>query len=1099
MRSRRLILLLACAAGTFAGGPAWALPRTDEVAPAPRARPLVAPPAAWVTAAEIPPAPTGAAGAATVRLLSDSQIHVGDEGFTYYHKSVFKIATVQGLDDSSIQLSWDPALETATFHHIRLLRDGKSIDLLGDGSTMTVARREKDLDRATLDGELTAILQPEGVRVGDVIDYALSVTRRDPAMGGHVEFLRGPQDGVSYGRFRVRWLWPSSRKMHWRALPGVFKPVERSAGGQTELVSDLSNVTTKEPPQGAPKRFTIVNSAELTDFDSWADVARTIYPHYAKAATLASDSPLKAEAARIASLSRDPRVRAEKALALVQDQVRYLLLAMDDGGFIPASADETWARRFGDCKAKTVLLVALLKELGIAARPVLVNTADGNFVGNRLPAMGAFDHVLVQATINGRDYWLDGTRQGDRSLAWLTTPNYEFDLPIVAAKATLVALKQEPLTAPTEAVSVLLDASAGLDAPATINAEIRYHGDLAMTRRLDLMSLSQSDRDDRMRKVWRKRYDFATPDSVTMRDDAATGDFIMSMSGSAKLGWIADSGTRWYEADGARLGWKIDINRDGQLNADAPFAFEHPDWWTQRETIKLPNGGKGFKLQGTDVDETVGDLYTFHRKTAIDGGVMNLEVSTRSLSAELPAAKAAATRSRMAALAEVGVYVRAPDDYVPTDKDLAALKDDKPALAKALLLRGAIQFDAGEGQASMANIDAALAIDPALGAAHAIRAMLLADKEDPAASEVADRAIALNPKSWIAWNAKGYAALNAKDYAKAEESLTKGIAIEEGYTQSYIRRATARLMLYKYAEALADLDAAQSRSPDLQLAQLRAIALQGQHRLEDAIAVLDKLLARSPKDRPGREFRAELLGYLDRPAEARADLDLLIAEKPTVDLYLARAGLADGSAAEGDIAAAIRLDPKSVDALAARSGRAMESGALDAADRDIAAIERIDPGSRQAAGLRMESLIKRGNKTGALKVADSSVAKFGDAQAYNERCWTKATLNVSVDTAMADCEKALILSPGRAATLDSRGFVNLRIGQIDRAIADYDAALKAEPRQAASLFGRGIAYARKGNRTQAIADLAEARRIAPKIEARFATFGVTVPAGFSAQ
>jgi len=75
--------------------------------------------------------------------------------------------------------------------------------------------------------------------------------------------------------------------------------------------------------------------------------------------------------------------------------VRYVLLAIDDGGYVPAPADTTWSRRFGDCKGKTVLLLALLRELGIDARPALVSVQGGDGLNERLPMVGAFDHVFV--------------------------------------------------------------------------------------------------------------------------------------------------------------------------------------------------------------------------------------------------------------------------------------------------------------------------------------------------------------------------------------------------------------------------------------------------------------------------------------------------------------------------------------------------------------------------------------------------------------------------------------------------------------------------------------------------------------------------------
>lgn len=1100
-----LVAMLCCAASTIALGAATGggkEPTERAAATAATARPEVAAPPAWVTPGAPGREPAAARGGATVDLLNDTQVRLTSDSISSYRNFIYRIDTSQGLSSGAIQVGWDPALETLTFHHVRLLRGGKTIDLLHDGSSITVARREPNLERASLDGELTAILQPEDLRVGDTVDVAYSRTRRDPAMAGHANLVMGPEDGASYGRTRIRILWPSSRKVNWRALPGIVKPVIRTVGDEKELVSDLNSVTTQKPPVGAPSRFMIVNSVELSDFAEWTDVSQTLEPFYAKAARIEPGSPLLAEASRIANSSADPKVRAEKALILVETQVRYLFLGMDDGGYIPAAADLTWARRFGDCKAKTVLLLALLKELGIEARPVLVNTDNGDGIADRLPAMSAFNHVIVEATIEGRNYWLDGTQLGDRSLADLRTPNYRFGLPIVSGRSQLVPLVPEPLNGPTEIVSVSLDATAGLDVPAPAKAEMRFKGNSAIDMRLKYADLSEAELDDELRGLWRKNLDFITPQTVAATDDPATGDFVVTMTGTAKMEWFKDAGARWYEVDGARLGWKFDVVRDGQLNADAPFAFDYPDWWAKRETIKLPGSGRGFKLQGGSIDEKVGGLYSFHRKVSIDGDTLTMEANTQALAAELPAAKAAATRTRMAELSASGVYVRVPDDYLATEGDIRALNDDKPAQAKALMQRGAIHFDRGEMEMARADETAALALDPGLAVAHGVLALVMANRGEDAADREADKALAIDDKLWLAWNAKGSLALSREKFADAENYFTKSIAAASDNGRAFAGRAGARVGLGKFADSLADVDAALRLEPDLPLRAVRAADLAGLGRDEEALAEFDRLSGSDLKNRAIRRLRAHLRDSLGKTDGAREDIDALIAEKPEVDLYLDRAGLwpaADRAKARADVDAALKLDPRSTKALAARAAYSIQGGDLDKADDDIAKIAKLDPKLRGIAALRAEVLIKRGKPIEAVQVIDGMVAQYGDATALNERCWTKATLNVEVDSALDDCEKALKLSPDSPAILDSRAFAKLRLGSIDGAIDDYTAALKLAPHLPASLFGRGIAKARKGDRAGALADLAAARKLAPEIDARFADYGVTPPAGLTAQ
>lgn len=662
MRFSRLILALAAWPSLALGAP--------DAAPS-LARPQVAPPPAWADIAPQPKPPSDSEGAATVDLLGDLQVRFSNEGDTTFIAQSWKIGTAQGLDDGALQLNWDPALETLVVHRYRILRDGKPIDLLGDGSRLNVIQRETRMENAMLDGELTATMQPEDLRVGDVIDLSYSITRRDPAMQGMSQYIAGPRDGAAFGRFRVRLLWDKDKPMHWRVLPGVIQPKLKQTALGSELVADVTDMAAPLAPEAAPARYRLVNAVEITQFADWQGVSRTFAPLYTEAAKLTPDSPLRSEAARIRAASTDPKRRAELALQLVQEQVRYLFLGMNDGGFVPAAADQTWTRRFGDCKGKTVLLVALLNELGIDARPVLVHTESGDLVADRLPSMEAFDHVIVEARIDGKSYWLDGTRLGDLSLARLRTPNYRVGLPVTAEGAALVPMVPEALDAPTEVIALNLDASRGLDLPAPTKGEMRFHGETASDMRLRYAGYSMADRNRELRKLWRDTFDFVSPGKVGTREDAASGDFIVFMEGTAAMEWTADLGTRWFEIDRSRLGWRFDIAREGELNSDAPYAVDYPDWWGARVTIKLPYGGKGFRLQGDSVDKTVGDLYHFRRSVVLLAGMVVMESETKALSDQLPAARAARVRAEMAELATNSVFVRAPSDYVPTEQEKA--------------------------------------------------------------------------------------------------------------------------------------------------------------------------------------------------------------------------------------------------------------------------------------------------------------------------------------------------------------------------------------------------------------------------------------------
>jgi hypothetical protein len=179
------------------------------------------------------------------------------------------------------------------------------------------------------------------------------------------------------------------------------------------------------------------------------------------------------------------------ALQLVQDQIRYVYVGLDGGNYRPATVEETWARRYGDCKAKTVLLLAILRALDVPAEAVLVNAMVDDGADMRLPSPGAFNHVLVRATVGGRGLWLDGTRLGDRYVDRLPEPYFHWALPLREKGAPLEPVKRAPFTRPQFIGVMDVDASAGFDVPARVASTQILRGDDAWATRTTLSGMSR--------------------------------------------------------------------------------------------------------------------------------------------------------------------------------------------------------------------------------------------------------------------------------------------------------------------------------------------------------------------------------------------------------------------------------------------------------------------------------------------------------------------------------------------------------------------------------------------------------------------------------
>jgi|CZQE01.1.fsa_nt_gi tetratricopeptide (TPR) repeat protein len=1055
-------------------------------------KPLIAPAPAWVRPVSLPSTSPKPDEAPVQLLLSDQQVDLQPGRQTVYSQMALKIQTPQGLAVGNISFPWRPDTEELTVHRLVIRRGDQAIDVLASGQTFTVIRREQNLESATLDGVLTANIQPEGLQVGDVLEFAISVSSSDPVLKGHVEQIGANWDDTAIGRAHLRMQWPNGMKARLRQTPSLpaFKPVR--VGDSTSVEILLDDVKPIIPPKGAPARYRIGRLAEMTDFASWADLGALMAPLYEKAATLPAQGPLHAELERIRNGSRDPKAQAEAALALVQDRIRYVALAMGAGGLVPADAEATWSRRYGDCKGKTALLLALLHAMDIQAEPVAVSTVFGDGMDARLPMIGLFNHVLVRATISGKTYWLDGTRSGDTSLDRLAIPAFGWGLPLVPAGAALVRMVPTPLEVPTRDVSIRIDATAGLTIPAPFKVETIVRGDGAVAMNASLANLVGDARTSMLRDYWKEQYDFVDMKSAASTFDPKSGELRLSMEGLAKMDWSSG----WYETDGTGVGYKADFTRAATQDQNAPFAVPYPYYQRSTETILLPPSFAGVTAGlKSDVNQTVAGI-EYHRQSKVEAAIFSIEVTERSVAPEFPAKDAAAAQAKLRELANQTTYLRKPPGYKPTEKEADLLIAATPTTAREYLDRGILLLDRNRQDEAIKDFDQASTLDPKNAWALANRgiARIWKGELDLAAKDL-DAAAAIDPNNGGAWRGRGMIAQRKGPPQDAVAAYTKSLGIDPGNAFDLGHRAEANKAAGNDEAALRDAAAALKIDPKwIDLYLLRANILRNQGKNEDALKEAVAVEAANPDIAFAHVTAANLFAAFHQDAEAMKAYDRAIAIKPEAYIYLNRSmrrPKADIAGRQADLDAAARLDPNDEDVLTAKAELQVDKG--DFAGAIVAYTSAIDksPGNAELLTDRGIAYARSGDAKRAAADFTNARAKATEAVDFNNMCWSKAKAGIELEAALADCNTALNKAPGTAAYLDSRGLALLRLGRLDDAIADYDKALAKYPHMAFSLFGRGVAWARKGDKDKSAADMAAALKVAPEIRTDFERFGIT--------
>jgi hypothetical protein len=197
-----------------------------------------------------------------------------------------------------------------------------------------------------------------------------------------------------------------------------------------------------------------------------------------------SGPAVRAVAQEIRAAGGSPAEQALHALQFVQEQIRYVSISIGEGAFRPAQPGRVLERRFGDCKDKSLLLVAILRELGIEAQLALVNSTLGRRLDSILPTPYAFDHAIVRITLGNAVYWLDATREKQFTPV---TENVVGDLErALVLDSTTHGLAIIPRLAPdagSKRSEVLIDLRGGIDKPAKLQVTTFYAGTWADTER----------------------------------------------------------------------------------------------------------------------------------------------------------------------------------------------------------------------------------------------------------------------------------------------------------------------------------------------------------------------------------------------------------------------------------------------------------------------------------------------------------------------------------------------------------------------------------------------------------------------------------------
>ena len=850
-------------------------------------------------------------------VLYDRQIRLDGGVVTRYSDVAYDIGNTQSLQDyGTLQFSWLPDKGDLTFHRLELIRDGQVIDLIAQGVKPEVIRRERDLEKRSVDGELTAVVAVPGMAVGDVLRMATSTTLRDQALHNEMQVTEGfvtEPTKLGYGRMRISW--PVDGDVRWGTM-GDVDPLEVTQQGRDNLIEvSLPIEKPDEMPGDAPARYRVNPLIQLGTFASWKELSQVMAPHFETQGSIEPGGEIAGHVARIMATTDKPLERAALALRVVQDEISYLANGMNGGNYLPQMPQETWDLRFGDCKAKSVLLLAMLREMGIKAEVVLVDSDFGDAASISEPVPGAFDHMIVRAMIDGSDYWLDGTDAGARLETIHEVPNFTWALPLRTEGADLVKMEQRWPIVPDRTYHITYDMRAGVDLPALYEIEMEARGSIgAQLRPLanetdprELLGHANGYFDDQVDGVvYEAEYSY----------DEEQGIAHARVKGLSFNNFQLERDTASFAVSGATTGWGFNPDRARSSWREIPFKIGGPYTVSQSVTYLLPDDGKGAQVEGVTTLDTVAAGTKFHRESGLNGGTFRISDQT---------------------------------SYIPGEIAASDIRAGKTAIRR--IASG----------------------DPKIKISDPTRFWELADREIANRMEVfelaADRLTEVFEDEAQMYLVRAFVSIFGRDYETAVDELDQ--AIELGASaDAYGIRSVVFANMNQTDRALADAESAFDLQGDVNTASTLAQLLARVGKGDEALELIDSLGLSGDEAVSAMAVWSELSGYAGRQEEAWLRIEDLLFDRPEdVTLLNSKCWLAGIWSYNLDMAEpvcnqAVTLSGHSAGVIDSRALVHYRLGKFDAALEDIDAALSKEPGLAASRYLRGIIRLEQGDKKG---------------------------------------------------------------------------------------------------------------------------------------
>jgi len=335
--------------------------------------------------------------------------------FISHERHVYTIMNEQGEDFSKYHTYYDQFTTIDYLSAILYDSNGKVVRKLKrkDLPDHAISDDETILsDNRVIDNNFNYRIYPY------TVDYEESDTRDGVLNFPGWEPVSSPGVSTVYTKYTV--IAPKNYDLRYKELNFKTPPVVSSEGGKITYTWEMQNIPAAEEEPLAPPASNIFPYLMVapSDFDAqgykgnmsnWKSYGEFIY-NLKKGRDVLPDD-VKKKVHELTDQLKDPKQKIKVLYQYLQQNTRYISIQLGIGGWQPLDATYVAKNRYGDCKALSNFMIALLKEAGITGKYVEISAGE-----NADPIITdfsefQFDHVICCVPLQHDTVWLECTSQ----------------------------------------------------------------------------------------------------------------------------------------------------------------------------------------------------------------------------------------------------------------------------------------------------------------------------------------------------------------------------------------------------------------------------------------------------------------------------------------------------------------------------------------------------------------------------------------------------------------------------------------------------------------------------------------------------------------